>query len=120
MKVKIIKKARLDGKDIKPGDTVDIDKKLALVWIDRNIARISVSGKIQDIFSKMGRKELIRLAEEKGIKMPRLKKAKKNDIIAVLKEHENSSDEGGGENHDEGAEKDEENKETGNGDKETD
>ena len=118
MKVELIRKARLNGKDIKPGDTVDIDNKLALAWINRNIARIPVPGQARDIFSKMSRKELLKLAEEKGIKISKLKKAKKNDIIAVLKEHENSSDEGGGEDHDEGAEKEEENKETGNGDEE--
>jgi len=121
MKVELVKKARLDGKDIKPGDTVDIDNKLALVWIDRNIARIFVPGQAQDIFSKMSRKELLKLAEEKGIALFGLKKAKKNEIIDLLKECENLPDEEGGKDHDEGTEEEEEqNKETGNSDEESD
>ena len=121
MKVELIKKARLDGKDIKPGDTVDIDNKLALAWIDGNIARMHVPGRVRDVFSKMSRKELLKLAEEKGIEVSQLKKAKKDDIIALLKECENSLNEKRGEDHDEGTEEEEEqNKEAGNGDKEPD
>ncbi len=74
----------------------------------------------QDIFSKMSKKELLKLAEEKGIKISKLKKAEKSNIIALLKEHENSPDEEGGEDHDEGTEEEEQNKEAGNGDKEPD
>ena len=117
MKVELIRKARLNGEDVKPGDTPDIDKKLALIWIDRNIARIPTPGK--DIFSKMNKKELFKLAKEKGIEASQLKKAKKDDIIAFLKEYENSLNETKGEEHDEGTEEEEESKETGNGDKES-
>ena len=120
MKVELIRKARLDGKDIKPGDMVDIDNKLALAWIDKNIARMHVPGQARDVFSKMSRKELLKFAEEKGIEISKLKKAKKDDIIALLKECENSPNEEGGEDHDEGTKEEEQNKEAGNGDKEPD
>lgn len=115
----------VDGVFRRPGDTIEIDdaraskmRKYGFIGGLAEIARISVPEQARDIFSKMKRKELFKLVEEKGIEVPGLKKAKKNDIIALLKEYENSPNEEGGENHDEGTEKEEQNKETGNGDKE--
>ena len=118
----------VDGAFRRPGDTVEIDdarankmRKYGFIGGMAETARIPVPGQILDVFSKMSRKELLRLAEEKGIEISKFKKAKKDDIIALLKECENSLNKEGDEDHDEGTEEEEEqNKEAGNGDEEPD
>ena len=87
MKIEIIK-ARLDGKDLEPGEVVDVDDKLALRWIQKGHAKfpkekITAQGQENDLV-KMSKKRLLSLAKEKNVDIPDPKNAKKEDIIALI------------------------------------
>ena len=117
MKIQIIK-ARLNGKDLTPGEVIEIDDKLALRWIKKGNARfpevkVSDSGSEDDDLSKMSKKKLLSLAKEMSVEIPDPKNASKKDIIALIEKSrkvETSENEtnGEGDEADEKAEKDKE------------
>jgi len=87
MKIEVIK-ARLDGKDLEPGEVVDVDDQLALRWVQKGHAKFpkektTAQGQENDLV-KMSKKRLLSLAKEKNVDIPDPKNAKKEDIIALI------------------------------------
>jgi hypothetical protein len=105
MKIEVIK-ARLNGKDLEPGEVIDIDDQLALRWIQKGHAKFPKEkttglGSEND-FVKMSKKKLLSLAKEMNVDIPDPKNAKKEDIIALIeisKAIEDGNDEATGEEH---------------------
>jgi hypothetical protein len=87
MKIEVIK-ARLDGKDLEPGEVIDIDDQLTLRWVQKEHAKFPKEkttrpGQENDLV-KMSKKKLLSLAKEMNVDIPDPKSAKKEDIIALI------------------------------------
>ena len=104
MKVKVIKPARLNGKGLAPGEIVELDNALAAAWLARGLAKANsgpgrppkakTTERRQDQGpAQMSKNKLVAMGKELGIDPKEFKGLSKEEIAAKIEEVKGKDDE---------------------------
>jgi len=110
MKLEVVEPSRLNGRDIPPGEVVDLEDRLAEAWLRDKRARVPGSDKKgpgrpakepkqpdlvpETDMEKLSRKKLLALAEEVGLDPEECKGMSREDLILGIQVEKESGDAG--------------------------
>jgi len=108
MKLEVVKPSRLNGRDVPPGEEVDLEDRLAEAWLRDKRARVPGSEKKgpgrparetkqpelvpETDMEKLSRKKLLALAEEAGLDPDECKGMSREDLILSIQVEQESGD----------------------------